>query len=308
MKNNSLKDRISNHALGTAGFDDCRFCDPHVDEYLKNYQKWLREGRHGDMAYLKEHLAFKERPEKLLNAVHSAIVVIKNYKNTPERRLSQKFKIARYAVGKDYHIVIKERLEKIADFIKKEDPSAECYTGVDSRPIAERALAVKAGVGFLGKNTMVIKPGLGSYFFIGVIFTTAQLDFDTPLKWDCGQCRLCLDACPTNAFIKPYELDATRCISYMTIEQKEELSKTQLKQTQGWLFGCDICQEVCPYNSERIALTGWNEFLPASGVGFDFFETKGGKEGDIPKETPLYRSRKRVIPNWQNAIKEMGGT
>lgn len=301
-----LKEGIIRYARETLGFDDCRFTSPFVNEHLDSYRAWLKEKMHGEMAYLEEHLRFKEHPEELLPGVRSAVVVIKNYKNTEERRQGEPLKIARFAAGKDYHQVMTRHLNQLADFIMQSDPSARCYCGSDSRPIAERTLALKAGTGFLGKNSMVIKPGLGSYFFIGVVLTTAALDEDRPLEWNCGQCRLCLDACPTQAFTGPYRLDATRCISYMTIEQKIALSPDELSRTKGWLFGCDVCQEVCPYNHGRTPLTDWKEFQPESGVGFKIF-AEAPDTRRVPKDTPLYRSRKRLVPNW-TAAKKGGGS
>ena len=173
---------------------------------------------------------------------------------------------------------------------------------------------------------MVIKPGLGSYFFIGVILTDYEFDEDAPIAptggfktptapnhlrsfetarasaasvGHCGQCRLCLNACPTGALSEPYHLDATKCVSYLTIEKKSPLSVDEIKKTRGWIFGCDICQEVCPYNHGQTPLTDWKEFQPQSGVGFDFFQNNLLElfENNIPKNTPLYRSRKRVVPN-----------
>jgi epoxyqueuosine reductase len=240
----------------------------------------------------------------LLKDVKSAIVLIKNYKNTRARHLRDRFKIARYAVGRDYHIVVLDRLKKIESFIKKTDPGVICYCGVDTRPIAERSLAIKAGVGFLGKNTMVIKPELGSYFFIGVILTTYPFKKDSPLTWDCGQCRLCIDACPTQAITENYSLRATQCISYQTIERKSPLTEEEIRKTAGWTFGCDICQEVCPYNHEKIPLTDWVEFLPEAGVGFNLFEQilKGSSARKIPKESALHRSKNRVFPSWDRAL------
>lgn len=313
-----VKQKIFEHATQTLGFDDCRFCDPYLNGELDETRDWLAQNFHGDMKYLEGHLKFKENPEMLLPGVKSAIVLIKNYKNTSIRQLTGEFKIARYAVGKDYHLVMKEKLEELVNFIKREDPSIECYTGVDSRPLAERSLALKAGIGFRGKNTMVIKPGLGSYFFIGVILTNHLFQNDAPLHRNCGSCRLCLDTCPTGALVPnpifsneaaivsggtsapaTVSLDATKCISYMTIEQKQALSDDQLKETQGWIYGCDICQEVCPYNHGQTPWTDWKEFLPEAGVGFDFFHRDSLQENDIPHDTSLYRSRKRIVPNWQ---------
>ena len=322
---NSIKQKIFIYSTETLGFDDCRFTDPFVGESLEEYKSWLKQGLHGEMKYLEEHSQFKENPDWLLKGVRSAMVLIKNYKNTSRRRLEDSFKIARYAVGQDYHTVMQNRLKELCDFIKIDHPESEFYYGVDSRPLPERSLALKAGIGFRGKNTMVIKPGLGSYFFIGVILTTQSFDNDSPLNWNCGNCRRCLDACPTGALVptapvsedrspifggtsarsssspssapqQSYSLDATQCISYLTIEKKQPLSAAEVKKTDGWIFGCDICQEVCPYNHGQTPLTDWKEFHPDAGVGFDFFQ-KEIQETDIPKTTPLYRSRKRVVPN-----------
>ncbi|OGX05682.1 MAG: tRNA epoxyqueuosine(34) reductase QueG [Omnitrophica WOR_2 bacterium GWA2_47_8] len=289
-----FKTSIKTFAIERLKFDDCRFTGSRVDETIPLYEKWLKEGNHGEMTYLENHLKFKQNPELLLKSARSAIVVIKNYKNTKTRNLEGDLKVARYAAGEDYHLVMTEKLKELTAFIKNLDKTIECYSGVDSRPLPERALALKAGIGFLGKNSMVIKPGLGSYFFIGIILTTTSLEEDRPLSWNCGQCRLCLDACPTNALGEGFAFNATKCISYMTIEKKTPLTGEELKQTNGWIFGCDICQEVCPYNHDNITLTDWPQFLPSNGIGFDF------KTDSIPKNTALYRSRKRLLANVNN--------
>ena len=210
---NPLKEKVFLYATKTLGFDDCRFANPNLGEAIRIYKHWLKENHYGDMAYLKNHLKFKENPDLLLAGVKSSIVLIKNYKNTKERRLKNIFKIARYAVGKDYHVVMRERLDKLIHFMKTQNSGMECYAGVDSSPLPERSLAIKSGIGFLGKNSMVIKPGLGSYFFIGVVLTTHDFESDKPLSWNCGQCRLCIDACPTQAIMEQGAVNATRCIS-----------------------------------------------------------------------------------------------
>ena len=299
----SLKENIFNYATQSLGFDDCRFTGPHLSNTLEVYKRWLKENYHGDMDYLKTHLKFKEDPDLLLTNVKSAIVLIKNYRNTNERRLKNTLKISRYAVGKDYHTVIREKLARLSDFIKREDAAIECYCGVDSSPLPERSLALKAGIGFLGKNSMVIKPGLGSYFFIGVILTTHDFKSDKPMSWNCGKCHLCIDACPTRAITDKNTVNATKCISYQTIEQKSPMTKNDIRKAEGWLFGCDICQEVCPYNHDNTPLTNWTEFLPQAGVGFDFFDKSfDGMISPIPKTTPLHRSRNRIFPNLQTAL------
>ncbi|HOW36178.1 MAG TPA: tRNA epoxyqueuosine(34) reductase QueG [Candidatus Omnitrophota bacterium] len=325
----SLRTQIKTYATQTLGFDDCRFANPFLSDKLSVYRQWIKKNQHGTMEYLAAHLPKKENPELLLKDVRTAIVVIKNYKNTTAKYLTNRFKIARYAVGKDYHLVIEEKLRALEQFIKSRESSAQCFIGVDSRPIAERSLALEAGIGFLGKNSMVIKPGLGSYCFIGVILTTLKLKPDLPLKKNCGTCRRCIDACPTSAIRNDYTLYAKRCISYQTIERKTPLSVSEIKKARGWVFGCDICQEVCPYNHAGTPLTDWEEFLPKSGVGFDAFDgpalagplsinpERNSKSHDeksrrvdffeksskiidstiIPKDSALYRSRKTVVPN-----------
>ena len=291
---NTLKSKIFDYAINQLRFDDCRFADVDLKKATDIYRAWLAQNHFGDMEYLERHAELKSNPEKLLKDVKSAVVVCKNYKNTSERQLKTKFKIARYAAGKDYHTVIGQKLTELARFLKNASPDTECYCGVDSSPIPERSLAIKAGAGFLGKNTMVIKPGLGSYFFIGVILTTETFGPDEPLKWNCGSCRLCIDACPTSAIQENYTLNAGQCLSYLTIEKKSPMTENELAQSQGWLFGCDICQEVCPYNHDNITLTDWPQFLPSNGIGFDF------KTDSIPKNTALYRSRKRLLANVNN--------
>ena len=301
-----LKQKIYTYATQALGFDDCRFTNAKLDNEITHYKKWIEEGHYGDMEYLKEHTKFKENPELLLQNVRSAIVLIKNYKNTSEKQQKNRLKIARYAVGEDYHVVIRKKLEELKNFIQSENPQVNCFCGVDSAPIPERSLALRAGVGFLGKNTMVIKPGLGSYFFIGAILTTAELSADPRLHWNCGNCRICIDACPTHAITENFSLNATQCISYKTIEQKNPLSQEELQTTKGWLFGCDICQEVCPYNHVNTPLTDWKEFLPSGEVGFEFFSKN--ELPAIPKNSVLYRSKRRVAANFETAQEQMSMT
>jgi len=298
-----LKSKIVDFARDQIGFDDCRFTTPFLKKEIKLYEEWIHAGNNGDMEYLERHTDIKRDLTKLLPRVQTAIVVTKNYKNTKTRRLKGPLKIARYAIGRDYHLQMKKSLKNVARFIEANNPNAKCYVAVDSSPIPERSLALRAGIGFLGKNTMVIKPGLGSYFFIGIILTTLKLPFDPKMKWDCGTCRLCLDACPTQAFNDDFTMNATKCISYQTIERKEPLTADEIKKTEGWMFGCDICQEVCPYNNDSSPLTDWPVFTEDAGIGFDFLEklSAGGERVKIPKDSPLYRSRKRVRENIKTA-------
>ncbi len=293
----TLKNGIYRYAVHELGFEDCRFTDPFLGGTLDEYRDWISDDSVGDMGYLKRHLPFKEDPNLLLPGVKTAIVLMKNYKNTPEKALEGDYKVARYAMGKDYHRVIQDKLQALENYIKEQSPEIACYSGVDSRPIAERSLAIQAGIGFRGKNTMLLRPKWGSYFFLGVLFMTTELPSDAPLQGTCGTCTRCIDACPTQAITPEGTLLATQCISYKTIEQKEPVTEEELATFDGWLFGCDRCQEVCPFNHGGTPLTDWPAFTPEEGMTFNFLERFNPDTDKIPKTSPLYRSRKRVIEN-----------
>lgn len=282
-------------ATQTIGFDAIQITSPFLSpSELSAYKTMLDNNEIADMGYLERHWPFKENPNLLLDGVKSAIVVIKSYKNTEKKHLDGNRKIARYAVGQDYHRTMVDKLKLLEDKLLELAPEAKTYIGADSRPIAERSLAVKSGIGFRARNSMIIRPKLGSYFFIGVMLTTLELAPDDPLPGSCGTCRRCVDACPTDVIGMDGSFKIDQCIGYRTIEHKAPLTKPELESYDGWVFGCDICQEVCPFNHANVPLTDWMEFRPESGVGFDFFEKEGAK---IPKNSVMYRSRKRVVTN-----------
>ena len=252
-------------------------------------------GHPGDMEYLQRHETLKEHPDQLLEGVQSAIVLSKSYRNAPPSPHAPDLKIARYAAGRDYHQIIGERLSSLEAELSERFPRHDFYSGVDSRPIAERDLALAAGIGFRGRNSMIITPGQGSYFFLAVILTTLPLPPDAPSTVNCGTCRACVDACPTDVISMDGGFDAQQCISYTTIEKKSPMTASEHKSAEGWIFGCDICQEVCPFNKESLPMTDWPEFLPESGMGFNLTLTEN--EVKPSRKTPLYRSRKRLIEN-----------
>lgn len=255
------KKKIITYAKKILGFDDCRFTSPFLSHELDKYRQWLKEEKYADMSYLKKHLPFKEDPNHLLPGVKSAIVVIKNYKNTPKQYLTQTQKIARYRQGKDYHQVIGDKLKQLESYIQSQDPTVNCLSGVDSKPIAEKSLALKAGIGFRGKNTLVINPKFGSYVLIGVILTTQKFKSDLPLNQTCNECQLCIDACPGSALSENKSLDSERCLSYQSLAKKTKEPPKASAKNKGWIAGCDICQEVCPHN-QNTPLTDWPEFFP----------------------------------------------
>lgn len=219
---------------------------------LALYESWLEKGYQGEMDYLKRHLPFKQDPTKLMEKARSAIVIAFDYLPHPAPTADfplKEAKVARYAQGIDYHFWIKEKLRVIIERLTLEFPDAgfACYT--DSAPVLERDLAYRAGLGWVGKNTCVIDPKRGSLFFIGEIFTSFEPDVSAQTMHDfCGTCTRCIDACPTQAIVAPRELDATKCISYLTIESKSVPAPEVRSKMESWFFGCDICQTVCPWN------------------------------------------------------------
>lgn len=216
------------------------------------YREWLTKGYSGTMEYLERHSEAKETPQKLSSRAQSAIVVAVDYVPHPE---SQNFplkaaKIARYARGDDYHFWLQQRLKALVEDLKTQFPDEEFLTFTDAQPVLERDLAYRAGLGWFGKNSCLIHPKKGSLFLLGEIYTSIALkeEAQLPITDHCGKCTRCIDACPTQAIVSPREVDARKCISYLTIETKED-PPLELRNKMGdWLFGCDICQTVCPWN------------------------------------------------------------
>ena len=209
---------------------------------------WLNAGRHGEMGYMEETAAVRVDPRHagMLRSAASVVVLATPYARAEPARGPRPGRVARYAQGRDYHNVLLKRARKLADLLRAAGHNAR--TGVDSLPIFERAWAQRAGLGFIGKNCCLIVPGLGSHVFLTTLVTSAELPPDAPMKERCGACTACLDVCPTRAFVGPRELDARRCISYLTIEQRGEIPEPLRAGVGAWLFGCDACQDVCPYN------------------------------------------------------------
>ena len=238
-------------AARNLGFDGCGVCRLGPigrGDYLR---AWLAGGRSGSMAYLHRNLESRLDPSQLLDGAQSAVVAaLHYYQSAPTSRdAGTRGRIARYAWGRDYHRVVKGKLHELADAIRERfGDQVQTRACVDTAPIVERELAAKAGVGWIGKNTMVLHPELGSYFVLGVLLTTLELEPDEPIEDHCGSCTACLEACPTDAFPAPYEMDASRCISYLTIEHRGEIPPEFHGPMGDWVFGCDVCQEVCPFN------------------------------------------------------------
>jgi epoxyqueuosine reductase len=234
-------------ALGSElGFDRVAIGSAAPPSHGAEFARWTEAGYAGTMAYLGRRLGERLDPDRVLPGAASVVCVALNYYQGELSDRSWR-PVARYAWGRDYHAVMLPRLEQIAAHLAGA-AGASSRSYVDTGPVLERDLAARAGLGWIGKNTMLLHPALGSWFFIGVVLTTAELDCDDPLPDRCGSCRACLDACPTDAFVEPYVLDARRCISYLTIEHRGPIDSSLAKAIGDWQFGCDLCQSACPWN------------------------------------------------------------
>ena len=241
------------HALG---FDACGVTDLGASDAAVALDRWLDRGFNGEMRYMERQAPVRREPARAWPEARSAIVVLHNYYQGQGEPAPGRGRIARYALGEDYHSVMGDRLEGLAARLVAAAGTGRFRAYVDAGPLPERELARRAGLGWIGKNTMLIRPGLGSFTFVGVLLTDLTLAPDSPFEADrCGSCRRCLDACPTGAFPEPCLLDATRCISYLTIEARGAMPEPLKPLVSDWLFGCDVCQDVCPWNVRFAAET-----------------------------------------------------
>ena len=240
-----IKDKAFDLGFSFVGISKAEF----LEKEARNLEQWLSNQHHGKMAYMENHFDKRTDPRLLVDKAKSVITVLQNYYSPVKQHDKNAPKVSMYALGKDYHFVIKEKLRKLHEFIKEEVGAVNARGFVDSAPVMDKVWAEKSGLGWIGKHTNLINKTQGSYFFIGELIVDLELELDGPIKDYCGTCTKCIDACPTGAIIQPYELDASKCISYLTIELKDELFPQEFKgKMENWMFGCDICQEVCPWN------------------------------------------------------------
>lgn len=294
------------------GFIACGITDLQPSAYAEELDDWLRRGYGGTMRYLNRQAAKRRDPRKVDAAARRVIVVLDNYYYSDYSPGSTGGpKVSRYASSTDYHLVTLKRLNSLAEFLKSSGAKA-ARPYVDSGPVPERELAQRAGLGWIGKNTMLLRPGGGSWFFIGTVFTDLPLQIDAPFTSDhCGSCTRCLDACPTSAFVGPHVLDATRCISYLTIEWKKALPAELAGRFDGWAFGCDVCNEVCPWNLRFAENATVEEFRPRGDLpeaGPDYFDTMTDEAFERRfADTPLSRPGLELMRrNWRNAVASLG--
>jgi epoxyqueuosine reductase len=226
-------------------------------------QQWLDKGYQATMSYMEKNLHKKKDVKEILPNAISIISLAINY-YTPEKHSNEndKGKISRYAWGKDYHLIIWQKLDELEAMLKELEPELETLSYVDTGPVMDKAWAVRSGIGWMGKHTNVINPNIGSWFFIATIITNYKFEYSEMITDHCGTCTACIDACPTNAIVKEYVVDANKCISFQTIENKGEIPAELEQKFDNWIFGCDICQDVCPWNNKFALSTSLKEFYP----------------------------------------------
>jgi epoxyqueuosine reductase len=287
---------------GELGFIACGITHPGATAHGDRLDQWLAKGYAGTMRYLHRQARQRKDPGTIVPQARAVVVVLDNYYSPDSENDQQVPRIAKYARGEDYHRVTRRRLDDLAAFLRL-NGAGIARTYADAGPVPERELAQRAGLGWIGKNTMLISPEAGSFFFIGSVFTDLSLEYDPPFELDrCGSCTRCLEACPTGALVESRLLDATRCISYLTIEQKGPIPGELADRFQGYAFGCDICNDVCPWNQRFARPTNIPEFepRPLGNMDSEFFETMTEEEfsrrfGDTPFERPGLRGMRRNL-------------
>jgi epoxyqueuosine reductase len=264
----SKNTQIIKAIAGELGFSFCGIAKAEfLAEEAPRLEEWLTRGYQGKMGYLENHFDMRLDPTKLVPGAKSVVSLVYNY--YPKRKYEKEgnFKIAKYAYGQDYHLVVKEKLKTFFSTIQRQIGEVEGRVFVDSAPVHERAWAAKSGLGWVGKNSLLLNKQMGSFFFLAELIIDLELEVDGPIKDYCGTCTACQDACPTDAIPEPYVVDGSRCISYLTIELKESIPAEFKGKMENWAFGCDICQDVCPWNrfskphhEDAFDPQGWESF------------------------------------------------
>lgn len=293
------------------GFDLAGACPAVTPEGVHHLYRWLAAGYAGQMEYIENRAHAYEHPSHVLPDARSLLVLGAAYRTEePVAPQNGQGRVSRYAWGHDYHDVLREKLHTLCDIIRAEVPGANARGVVDTAPLLEREFAQLAGLGWVGKNTLILNKRLGSWLFLAAVLTDQVLDYDEPhAASHCGTCTACLDACPTQAFVAPYVLDARRCISYLTIELRDAIP-TELRSGLGnWVFGCDVCQDVCPWN-RKAPRQETAAFMPAAGMNpidlVALFRMDEETFRATFRHTPLWRPRRRGI--LRNAAIVLGNT
>lgn len=249
MTNPEKYARLIKEEARRLGFMDCGITKADfLEEEAPRLEEWLKRGYHGEMKWMENHFDKRLDPRKLVEGAKSVVSVILNYYPEETQKDPDAPKIAKYAYGEDYHFVIKRKLKALMEFIHQEIGEVSGRAFTDSAPVMDRAWAERAGLGWTGKHSLLLTKNTGSFYLIGELIIDLELEADAPVANHCGTCTKCIDACPTDAIVEPQLVDATKCISYLTIELKDQIPNAFKDQMEGWAFGCDICQDVCPWN------------------------------------------------------------
>ncbi|MCH8047345.1 MAG: tRNA epoxyqueuosine(34) reductase QueG [Planctomycetes bacterium] len=294
-----LTDQIK-QAAHDLGFDRVGVCAAVAPPGVERFDRWLEEGYAGTMHYLPSRREAYQHPRHVMDGVRSIVVLTMNYRTIdPATPQAGQGRVSRYAWGSDYHDVIHERLKRLVAKVDELVPDSDSRGVVDTAPLLERDLAQLAGLGWIGKNTMLLNRDAGSWFFLAALLTSVELQYDRPQETDhCGTCTACLDVCPTDAFPQPYVLDATRCISYLTIELRQAIPRELREGVGDWLFGCDDCQDVCPWN-HRAPVSEEPAFGPADSANpmdlVELFSLDQAAFRERFRHTPLWRSKRRGL-------------
>jgi len=289
----NYSDFIKNKSI-ELGFISCGISkSAFLENEIGRFESWLKNNYHGQMSYMERNFDKRMDTRKLVDGSKSVISLLFNYYPSKEIN-NNSFKISKYAYGNDYHFIIKDKLKTLLSSMRNEIGEIDGRVFVDSAPIMEKAWAKKSGLGWIGKNTNLISKKTGSFFFIAEIIVDLELEYDNEVTDHCGSCTACLDACPTDALYEPYKIDASKCISYFTIELKEQFPNDLKKDFNDWIFGCDICQDVCPWNKFSIPnkeplLNPKNEINQYSKK--DWLELTDEVFKVVFKETPLERTK-----------------
>ena len=248
MANTSDYTRLIKTEAKHLGFLSCGISKAEfLEEEAPRLEEWLKRGMHGEMGYMENHFDKRLDPRLLVDGARSVISLLFNY--YPEQTQDpDSYKISKYAYGTDYHYVIKEKLKALLAFIRDEIGEVNGRAFVDSAPVLDKAWAARSGLGWIGKHTNLLTQKLGSFYFVAELIVDLELEYDLPVTDHCGECTACIDACPTQAIVQPYVVDGSKCISYFTIELKDGIPTSYQGQFDDWMFGCDVCQDVCPWN------------------------------------------------------------
>ena len=280
-----------------------------LEEEAPKLEQWLKNGMHGEMKYMENYFDKRLDPRLLVEGAKSVVSLLYNY--FPEKEISSELKVSKYAYGEDYHYVVKDKLKLLLAAIQEEIGEVGGRAFVDSAPVMEKAWAKKSGLGWLGKNSNIITKQQGSFFFIAELIIDLDLLYDGPIKDYCGTCTKCIDACPTDAIVAPYVVDGSKCISYYTIELKEAFSKETAAEFDNWIFGCDVCQDVCPWNRFSKAHQE-PRFLPSSALQQmqtgDWLELTEEVFKKVFKDSPLKRKKYEGIKSNVSTVLDAGKT